>query len=189
MKILIIDNGTSFLFKLKKLFIGNDIVIIPFYTITVKEAREFDLIVLSGGHKYSVEHHEKEYHNELEIIRKAKKPVLGICLGFELIAYNYGCELKRLRKKEKGIVTIELIPDDITKGLNEIKVFESHRWVIKSPGKKLIALGSSKDGIEIIKHKTKPIYGFQFHPEIIRNGLKGKLLFSNFLSVISRSKF
>ncbi len=186
MKILIIDNGTSFLSKLKNLLKNNDLTIIPFNKISVRDANNFDFIILSGGHKYSVLNHKKNYHNELEIIRKSNKPMLGICLGFELIAFDFGCKLKRLRVKEKGIVQIELTKDKIIKNLKSIKVYESHRWVIKEVSKYLLPLGVSVDGIEIIKHKSKPIYGFQFHPEIVRNGLDSKVLFSNLLSIITK---
>ncbi len=183
MKILIIDNGTSYIKKLEKLFKGHEISVVNFDSVSVKQAKQFDLIVLSGGHKYSVLNHQNKYRSELEIIKKANKPILGICLGFELIALNYDCQLKRLRVKEKGIISIELIPDDITKDLKTIKVFENHRWVIKDPGK-LISLGSSKDGIEIIKHKTKPIYGLQFHPEMMRSNTTSRKLFSNILKTL-----
>ena len=186
MKILIIDNGTSFLIKLKNLFKGHDISVSPFNLVTVTEAKKFDLIVLSGGHKYPVINHAKQFKAELDIINKARKPILGICLGFELIAFNYKCKLKRLKEKEKGVISINLIKDLITKKLDSINVYESHRWAIQDPGKNLIALGKSKDGIEIVKHRTKHIYGFQFHPEIVKDKSKGKQLFSNFLSVIMK---
>jgi anthranilate/para-aminobenzoate synthase component II len=45
-------------------------------------------------------------------------------------------------------------------------------------------LATSKDGIEAIKHRTKPIYGVQFHPSLLSDN-EGYKTLENFLKLIS----
>jgi anthranilate/para-aminobenzoate synthase component II len=41
----------------------------------------------------------------------------------------------------------------------------------------------SKDGIEAIKHRTRPIYGVQFQPEKFIEPTCGRDIFNNFLKL------
>ena len=64
-----------------------------------------------------------------------------------------------------------------------MKVSEHHSWVVKELGKELEALAISRYGIEADMHRTKPIYGTQFHSEIKwRND--GYKCLENFLQMI-----
>lgn len=45
----------------------------------------------------------------------------------------------------------------------------------------------SKDGVEIIKHKQKIIYGFQFHPEMFPDQTQGDELFANLINLVQNS--
>jgi carbamoylphosphate synthase small subunit len=47
-----------------------------------------------------------------------------------------------------------------------------------------VGLANSIEGIEIIKHKDKPIYGFQFHPEMFPNLSDGDELFANIVKIV-----
>lgn len=181
MNILIIDNNTTYLEQLKSLFSFHKIDVISWKDFSFKKLANYSLIVLSGGHPNSVAHKHELYEEELKTILRAKTPILGICLGFELIVYAFGGRLKEMAHKEKGKVKIEIITDDpVLRGITGLDVYESHRWVAEELPPDLIGLAKSKDGIEIIKHKTRFIYGFQFHPEIIidKNDLK---IFNNLL--------
>lgn len=187
MKILLINNGTTFLEELKSWLGPHDITVASFDTISFEHSQNYNLIVLTGGHTYSVVNHEAKYVNELSIIQHSTVPILGVCLGFELIAFSYGCTLEQLENKEKGIVEIQLCGSDpLIQDIENFKVFESHRWVMKDPGTDLVALGVSRDGIEIIRHKEKPLYGFQFHPEIVVDQKTAKTLASNILALATQ---
>lgn len=54
---------------------------------------------------------------------------------------------------------------------------ESHHWGVKNVSEDLEVLGTSKDSIEIVKHKMKKIYGLQFHPELFSELTQGDELF------------
>lgn len=49
---------------------------------------------------------------------------------------------------------------------NRLKQFESHRWAVTNMHKDFEVLAESNTGIEVIKHKSKPIFATQFHPEV-----------------------
>ncbi|MEK6890898.1 MAG: gamma-glutamyl-gamma-aminobutyrate hydrolase family protein [Nanoarchaeota archaeon] len=181
MKILVINNGSYFLKELKAALKNHKVSIVDFNK--VNQTKDFDKIILSGGHRLNVEDHTREYSNEIKIIKSSSKPILGICLGFELIGKTFGENLVRLEKCEKGILDVRLIKKNkIINGLNKFKVFEDHRWVLKHT-KFMIPIAKSKDGIEIIKHPKKDIYGVQFHPEMFVDKTEGRTILNNFLNI------
>lgn len=173
-KILIIDNETTLIKKLQKLIPGSEIVKKP-NKITKKDFKHFDLIVLSGGHRYSVNHSYPILKEEVALIRSGK-PIIGICFGCQLIAKAFGGDLYKLKTKRRGIKSIKFLDKRLSKK-SSIKVFESHRYSIKTVPKEIDVLAKSKDGPEIIKHKTLPIYGFQFHPEKFVSKTEGDKVF------------
>lgn len=68
-----------------------------------------------------------------------------------------------------------------------IDAWENHRWVVEKLGPDLIGLARSKLGYEIIRHSTKPIYGFQFHPEMLTKETKGAVIFNNLVKLIQKT--
>lgn len=187
MKILVINNNTSYVEQLRKLFLPNKVDVIDWDFINSERVRIYDLIVLSGGHPNSIKYQHELYEKELRLILRLDKPILGICLGFELIVYAFGGKLKEMLHKEKGSLKIKVIKKDlIFKDITELEVYESHRWVADSLPEELEELARSRDGIEIVRHKTRFIYGFQFHPEIIVSK-KDLRIFENFLNLAKNS--
>lgn len=188
MKILLIDNGSKYLEKLKSLVSAHSLIIKKYTEIDIHDQEEYDLIILSGGHIISVVGHEDDFGKEINLIRSTKTPVLGICLGFELIAYTYGAWLERLETKENTVLDLHPTAEDpIFKNINVIKVYENHRWVITKESPDLHGLAISEDGIEIIKHKSKLIYGFQFHPEMFVSQTQGDEIFANFIKIVENN--
>src|SRR3989344_6989475 len=107
MKLLVVNNHSKhikeLLHKLKK------VKSIDFENLGNKDYNEYDAIILSGGSSLSVENHKKEYSKEIHLIKNCQKPILGICLGFELINFAFGEQLKKMEQKEKGVVSIRLV--------------------------------------------------------------------------------
>lgn len=178
MKILLIDNGTSLLAKLEDLIPGAEIV---------KKwdeefnAEEFDMVVLSGSKDSSVVWNHELFQKEINLIQKTKKPLIGICFGCELIAYAFGGKLKELREVHKGIREIEFLSLDLSSE-KKVKVYEHHKWIIESLPEPFVVLAQSSEGPELIKHKTLPIYGLQFHPENFTVETSGDEIFRTLLS-------
>lgn len=191
MKTLIIDNGTTYLEQLKKLIDGS-IEVITYSEIVEKGNdyfEQFDVVILSGGHSFSVVGNEGILYTEMSLIKNLNKPIFGICYGFELIADTFGAKLVRMENKEHGILDIEVVKqDDIFQKIPNFKVFENHRWVVQEVSDDLLVLAKSKDGVEAIKHKTRPIYGVQFHPEMFVDQTCGNEIFNSFVASVKSTK-
>lgn len=171
MQILLVDNGTSYLPELKRMLAAATVTTVGFERLKDHEGDKFDLIILSGGHKFTIMSHARKYSRELSLIKNTKTPIIGICLGFELIVVAFGGSLKLLRRKVKRAVRISFSQaDPISPKLGSLTVFERHQRGVKRLPDSLAALATSSNGVEIIKHANLPIYGFQFHPEMEEAG-------------------
>lgn len=185
MRILLINNKSKYLPALKKLLKKENLRVIRPQEIDFFKIDNFDLIILSGGHHFSVMGHQEKYKKEINLVKNSKKPILGICLGFQLIARAFEGKLVRLPRKKKGLIEIKILQKDkIFKNLPNFKVYESHRWALKELPPDLIGLASSKNGFEVIKHKNRTIYGFQFHPEMFLKRTCGDEIFYNFFNLV-----
>lgn len=174
MRILVIDNGTIHcreLVSMLKAF-SDSIIIKQAPDIHSGVEKGYDLIVLTGSSNMSVfaKVSQTYYEGEVELIKNTTKPIIGICAGFELIAAVFGSTASRMNSKREGMVSLRL---DQTyppfQAIQQCTVYEAHRWVVTQASDQLIPLGWSDDGVEIFRHKGKPIAGMQFHPEVSRN--------------------
>lgn len=187
MEILIINNGTKHLGKLKELISFNNITIINPSEIDFSGTKKFDLIILSGRKSNLKNQFKGQHLKEIELVRNTQKPILGICFGLKLIAYAFGGKSEKLPKKKIGIVKIKVIKKDkVFKNFSNFKAYESHFWALKKLPKDFIGLAKSESGFEIIKHKRKMIYAFQFHPEMFVKKNSGAEIFNNFLNLIKK---
>lgn len=167
MKILVIDNHTIHLKQLLGSLAGHEIEVQKYAPGLVFHEQGKDLVILSGGGGEGREAHNKTtrgelfYQDEINFIKRTKLPVVGICMGFELIAMAFGSRVKKLPEKVDGFEIIRLARD------RAIKQFEAHHFGVNDVNEtELEVLGRSKDGVELIKHKRRPIVASQFHPEV-----------------------
>jgi GMP synthase-like glutamine amidotransferase len=163
MKILLIDNGTKLINELCALIPGHEYVVRP-YEIGDIKSTEFDLIVLSGSSTSSVIFDGASFQNEVSLIRESTTPVIGICFGCELIAHAYGGTLNELSHPHTGIREIQFHGNELTEK-ERLNVYEHHRWILTGLPNEFEVLATSSDGIEAFRHRERPLYGLQFHPE------------------------
>lgn len=182
MKILIINNGTSNIHHLNNLLKNHVLDVVHFEDIDLNRINQYQSVILTGGHDFPVFGNEKLLEKEIHLIESSEKPIFGICFGFELIAHTFGSKLEILDDRKRGVTTINIdANDEIFNGRHNISVYESHRWVVKTVGKDLRVLATSKNGIEAVRHKSRPIYGVQFHPEIVASQKDKANILTNFL--------
>lgn len=169
MKILIIDNHTKYLKELSKSFRATVDIVKKEDFKNSDDLNKYDLLIFSGGHDVpTIAHHPEIYKEELSCISTTTIPILGICLGAEIITYALGGKLKKLDRVYQGGTKI-YISDESLSGLlkqNEIEVYECHQWGVDTLPPSMISCAYSDHGPEIIKHSGKPIIGIQFHPEV-----------------------
>ncbi|MEM0008218.1 MAG: glutamine-hydrolyzing GMP synthase [Candidatus Bathyarchaeia archaeon] len=110
-------------------------------------------------------------------------PVLGLCYGHQLIAQVFGGKVGSAKRKEFGstYATIDK-PIDILKGLNrKERVWMSHSDTVFSVPQEFEVLAYTQNcPVAAFKHKTKPIYGLQWHPEVVHT-VNGAKMLRNFL--------
>lgn len=165
MPIVIVDNESSYTKELVNLFGSHTVRIINYRELSSDAIQSGDTVILTGGHNEPILWHETTFAAEIEIVKQHKGPVIGICLGFELIAHVYGTHLHLLNRRRKGELFLTATGKGAIPIPTRVSVFENHNWSVRTLKRPLIALATSEDGVEILKHRTKPIYGMQFHPE------------------------
>lgn len=129
---------------------------------------------------------DKLQYKLLDKFVKAGKPVLGLCRGMQLINVYFGGTLKQDVKGHRGVTHNTTISTnswiyEIYKK-KSMNVNSWHHQTVQKLGDNLIVTQRAKKGnvIEALEHKTLPIYGVQYHPEIMSNG---KQLFQAFLKI------
>lgn len=136
-------------------------------------------IIIGGGP--SVERSGKSS----QYIKKLDYPILGICLGHQILAQTCGGQIDSASSESFAQIQINILDEnDIFKGMGpQLDVWASHKdEVTKIPPKFTILASSSICDIEAMKHEEKPLYGIQFHPEV-HHTPKGPKVFENFYTV------
>lgn len=184
-RILLIDNQSVHLASLQGILsekMGADFVEVRM--VGTREVHDSDVawsdvVVLSGGTGRSIEKNPETFRRLVGGILAQSKPMVGICLGAEAIAYYYGAQLHDIGVRRVGNIPVTIdsgLADEMGLSSNRLMVYEFHRWSMKTVPAPLCELGQSKDGIEIFRHTTLPVWGLQFHPEVRRLDNDGHLV-------------
>ena len=113
-------------------------------------------------------------------------PILGICYGLQLIAKQFGGQIKANSKsREYGRTEINKIKNStITENFynnGKNQVWMSHQDSVTKIPKSFSTIASSRNSkFAIIENVKKKIYGLQFHPEVSHTS-KGSILLKNFV--------
>jgi GMP synthase (glutamine-hydrolysing) len=184
MKIDVVDNGGQWTHREWRVlkYLGVDSEIIP-NTTKFKDLK-VDGLVLSGG-AARIGWEAKKLGEIGSYLDKAKFPIFGICVGHQFMALHFGGKASAGKVPGYGKGSIEILKEnDLFKGIpKKITVWESHNDEINDLPSCFEVLARSKDcAVEAMKHKTKPFYGVQFHPEV-EDTEYGSKIFENFLKV------
>jgi GMP synthase (glutamine-hydrolysing) len=115
-------------------------------------------------------------------------PVLGICYGMQLACESLGGQVSSAPSREYGRARCYVKShEDLFAGIpDQTDVWMSHGDQVTRVSDDFIALARTKTcPIAAVKHRTLPIYGLQFHPEVTHTPLGGTLL-HNFVTMICR---
>ena len=186
--LLIIDNQSSFIKRFKRNFLSEQNIEYRFIDhnepLNIKPEEKVEGIILSGGKGSPYE--PLNLSTNFVALMNFDVPILGICLGYEIIAVAYMGRIKRLEKYQQKLQSVRVIKtnDPIFQGLvsDEVMLRKQHQYQVSKLPPDFIKLAESDIcEIEIIRHKDKPIYGFQSHPEV--SGINGLLIMRNFLNM------
>ena len=181
-KILVINNHGQFCHLILRSLRDLDIdakLVSNALSLDEISSHEPDGIILSGGPSI-------ERTGNCDIyIREIKLPILGICLGHQVIAKTMGAEVAMGVHGGYAQIDIDIVEkNDLFKGLDsKISVWSSHADELSELPINFILLARSKHcDIEAMKHKDRPLYGVQFHPEVSHTN-DGEDIILNFLRV------
>ena len=188
MKILLIDNYDSFTYNLfhylealkcKVDVIRND-------KISSKDIirKKYKKIVISPGPG-----NPNQAGNCLKIVKDLSKkiPILGVCLGHQVIGQVFGAKIINAKKLMHG-KTSKILSKKIGILNNLPNIFEATRYhslIIdkKSLSKDLKITAETKEGLIMgVQHKIYNVHGVQFHPESIKTKIGIKIL-KNFINI------
>src|SRR3972149_4091132 len=110
-------------------------------------------------------------------------PILGICYGLQLVCDMLGCEVKAGASREFGRTPLEVVDHDVLLAPvpAQTSVWMSHGDIVTELPADFVPLARTANGpYAAAKHKTKPVYGVQFHPEVTHTPC-GAQIIRNFL--------
>ncbi len=187
-KIVLIDNYDSFTFNLYHYLssLKVNVDVIRNDQINSKEIlkKQYNKIVISPGPG-----NPNQAGNCLKIVKSLYKiiPILGVCLGHQIIGQVFGSKIVQARKLMHG-KTSKIISKKTGILKNLPKTFEATRYhslIIdkKTLSKDLEITAETKDRIIMgVRHKKYNVHGVQFHPESIKTKIGIKIL-KNFIRI------
>jgi len=187
--ILLIDNYDSFVFNVEQYLrelTNEEVKTVRNDAITLEEIKVLNpsRIVLSPGPK-----HPKDSGICLEILKNIENtPILGICLGHQAFGLVFNGKIEKLETPLHGKTSKITLTDKnsiLFKDMPEkFNVMRYHSLYVSEENlpEDLTVTAKSDDGIIMaLEHKTKDIYGIQFHPESFFTEY-GKNIIKNFIS-------
>ncbi len=170
--ILIIDNYDSFVYNLaryvRKLGFESDVLRNDKITLEEIERNLPDAIIISPGPCTP-----KEAGISIDLVQRLghKTPILGVCLGHQVIGEAYGGQTRRAQKPvhgkssaitHNGSVLFKNIPSPVNVGRYHSLITD-----ISQDIPLVVTARSDIDEIMAVQHCTYPVFGVQFHPESI----------------------
>ena len=187
MKILLIDNYDSFTYNLYHYIssLKTYVDVIRNNKIDDKEIlkKKYNKIVISPGPG-----NPNQSGNCIKIVKSLHKkiPILGVCLGHQIIGQVFGSKIiqaKKLMHGKTSIIKSKKI--GILKNLpSKFEATRYHSLIIdkKTLSKELIITAETNDGIIMgVKHNKYNVHGVQFHPESIKTPI-GLNILKNFIN-------
>ncbi|WWO97659.1 MAG: aminodeoxychorismate synthase component I [Candidatus Dasytiphilus stammeri] len=192
MRCLIIDNYDSFtwnlvdyvslVFKTEPLVVRND----QYSWNEIKEQGKIHSIIISPG-PGSVTN-ENNFYISRQALAQNEIPILGVCLGFQGLAYHYGANIVKAPSPCHGFrSTIYHTGQGLFKNLpTKFEAVRYHSLMVSPinfPDKLKITARTQSGIIMGIEHIKYPKWGVQFHPESILSEY-GKQIFHNFKTLV-----
>ncbi len=187
MKVLLIDNYDSFTFNLYHYVssLNVKVDVIRNDKINSKEIikKKYNKIIISPGPGKP-----DQAGNCIKIVKSLYKkiPILGVCLGHQIIGQVFGSKIIKAKKLMHGKTSF-IVSNKIGILKNLPKKFLATRYhslIVdkKTFSKNLIITAETRDGVIMgLMHKSYNIHGVQFHPESIKTPIGLKIL-KNFIN-------
>jgi para-aminobenzoate synthetase len=185
MRTLLIDNYDSFTFNLFHLLgevNGDEPIVVRNDELPWEDlaALPVDNVVISPGPGRP--EHERDVGVSLDVLRRAEVPVLGVCLGHQALAHVTGGAIEHAPEVMHGRLSpIEHDGRGLFAGVPQgFAAVRYHSLVVADLPAELRVTAWTLDAVVMgLEHRTRPLWGVQFHPESIATE-HGRTLVRNF---------
>jgi anthranilate synthase/aminodeoxychorismate synthase-like glutamine amidotransferase len=181
MNVLVVDNYDSFTYNLVQYLgeLGAEVEVLRNDVVELLE-REPDRVIVSPGPCTP-----NEAGLSMRAVRRFGEggtPVLGVCLGHQSLAQEFGGRVVRGEPVHGKTAEIEHDGQTIFAGLESpLVVGRYHSLVVEDLPDVLDVSARAGDVIMGVRHAELPIEGVQFHPESVLTP-QGKQMLRNFLA-------
>jgi len=184
MAILIVDMGSQYTHVIWRTVrdLGHDGKIVP-KTVARTELDAAGAVILSGGPSSVT---KDDFHSLPDFIRSTKKPVLGICLGHQLIAHTLGGKVVKGKNAEYGVSKIEVdAPGVLLEGVPaSFNAWVSHFDEVQKMPPGFVSLAHSDTcAHEAMENAARRMFSVQFHPEVWHTE-HGEKILENFIQQV-----
>lgn len=183
MRVVVLDHYDSYTWNLAHLIAevtGVLPVVVPHDVVTMADLRAYDRIILSAGPG----HPEDEAGRSLclDILRAARRPVLGVCLGMQELVVAFGGRIGRVNPVHGEVSEILHDSQGVFHGLpQQLPVVRYHSLAAIEVPEDLRISARAPDGTVMgVRHHVLPVEGVQFHPESVLS-VGGSVMIGNFL--------
>ena len=186
--LLLIDNYDSFVYNLARYFVelGCETRVVRNDAVDVQTVRAMapQAIVISPGPCTP-----NEAGVSIELIAELSEsiPLLGVCLGHQAIAAALGGNVIRAREPVHGRTSLisHLGTDLFAELPSPLRVARYHSLIVEEATlpSELCITARTNEGIPMaMQHRSRPLFGVQFHPESVLTQ-HGRELLSNFARI------
>ncbi|WP_223777320.1 aminodeoxychorismate synthase component I [Streptomyces sp. 135] len=173
MRTLLVDNYDSFTYNLFHYVTeatGNEPVVVhnddPHWRTGMLSG--FDSVIISPGPGNP--RRPGDFGICREIVERTELPLLGICLGHQGIGLAHGARIDRAPEPHHGRLSPVLHDGrELFRGLpSPLEAVRYHSLAVTDLPAELAATAWTPDGVLMgLRHRTRPMWGVQFHPESI----------------------
>lgn len=191
MRTLLIDNYDSFTYNLYQ-YLGEVTGSLP--TVVTNDSdwnridlSAFDAAVVSPGPGRP--DRTGDFGISADVIGASGLPVLGVCLGHQGICQLFGATVARAPRPVHGRVSpVEHAGEDIFAGIpSPFTVVRYHSLAVTGLPEEIELIAWTGDIVMGVRHRHRPLWGVQFHPESISSEYGHELL-ANFRDLVLGEK-
>ncbi|MGI5500740.1 aminodeoxychorismate synthase component I [Lentzea sp. CA-135723] len=191
---LLIDNYDSYTFNLFQLIAeinGREPTVVVNDDPALLDLRleDFDNVVVSPGPGRP--QNSRDIGLVGDLLRRTTLPVLGVCLGHQIIGHLAGASVGAAPEPRHGhLAKVSHEGDPLFAGVpREFVAVRYHSLSVQEPlPAELVPIAWADDGVLMaLRHRDRPQWGVQFHPESVASGY-GREILRNFADLTRQTQ-